>query len=310
MKISVVIPIYGSKCFLNELNERILDALECLPLDYEVIYVVDDCPQGSWEHVSSIASKNTKIIGLNLSKNFGQHYAISAGLKYSSGDWVVVMDGDLQDQPEEISKLYQKATEGYDIVFAQRKKRRDSFIKTNLSKVFYATLEYFTDSKHDSTVANFGIYSRQVINAVLSYGERNRLFPLLVRDVGFNKASIEIEHAARKEGKSSYTFKKLINLAVDTIIAHSNKPLRLSIKFGFFISFSSFLYSIYLFVSYFFYDVVVAGWTSVMVSMFFLFGLTFSMFGITGLYLGKVFDEVKNRPVYIVKDAINLRIKK
>ena len=216
------------------------------------------------------------------------------------------MDGDLQDRPEEIIRLYDTALQGYDIVFAERQLRQDSFFKRSSSKLFYKLLSYLTDTDYNPAIANFGIFSRKVIKNVNSFKERSRLFPLLVKSVGFQWTSVAVTHSARAEGESSYTLKKLVNLALDTMIAYSNKPLRLSIKLGFFVSLSSFFYSLWLFLRYFYYDVHVAGWTSVMVSLFFLSGLILSMLGIVGLYIGKIYEEVKGRPLFIVDEILNI----
>lgn len=156
--------------------------------------------------------------GINLSRNFGQHYAITAGLSQAKGEWVVVMDCDLQDTPEEIKNLYTKAQEGYDSVFAQRVERKDKFLKRLSSIVFYKVFSFLTDSKQDETVANFGIYHRKVVNAILSMGDSIRYFPIMAQWVGFRKGYLPIKHGARKEGKSSYSLFKLLKLASDNMI--------------------------------------------------------------------------------------------
>ena len=305
VKISVVSPVYGCRECLGELCSRLAATLAPLTDDFEIILVNDACPQGSWEHIQALARQDNRIKGLNLSRNFGQHYAITAGLDHASGDWVVVMDCDLQDKPEEIGKLYAKAMEGYDIVFGQRIERQDSFFKKLASRLFYRVLEYFTDTEHDKTIANFGIFSRQVIETVNLYREQNRSFPLFVKIAGFKRTKIPVQHDDRLYGKSSYNLTKLINLAIDSIVAHSNKPLRLFIQMGFFIALGSLLYACWLFLSYFLYGDIAEGWTSMMVSMFFMFGLLFGILGILGLYIGKIFDEVKGRPLYIIREAVN-----
>lgn len=306
VKISVVSPVYGCKECLGELCRRVSATIAPISEYFEIILVNDACPQGSWEDIQALAHQDSRIKGINLSRNFGQHYAITAGLDQAQGDWVVVMDCDLQDKPEEIAKLYAKAMEGYDIVFGQRVERQDSFFKKLASRMFYRVLEYFTDTEHDNTIANFGIFSQQVIQNVNRYREQNRSFPLFVKIAGFKRTQIPVEHDDRLYGKSSYNFSKLINLAIDSIVAHSNKPLRLFIQLGFFISLGSMVYAFWLFLRYFLYGDVAEGWTSLMVSMFFMFGLLFGILGILGLYIGKIFDEAKGRPLYIIQESINL----
>jgi len=306
IKISVVSPIYGCKECLFELYDRLVKTLSQITDQFEIILVNDACPQGSWERIVMLCARDERVKGINLSRNFGQHYAITAGLDHARGEWVVVMDCDLQDRPEEIIKLYNKAIEGYDIVFGRRAQRKDSFFKRLGSRVFNRVLEYFTDTKHDNSIANFGIYAHKVIMTINKYREQSRDFLLFAKMVGFKKTEIDIEHAARTYGESSYNLSKLIRLATDSIIAHSNKPLRLSIQLGFGIAFISLIFATWLVIRYFFYHTPAEGWTSLMVSMFFMFGLLFAIIGITGLYIGKIFDEVKHRPLYIIQETINL----
>ena len=306
IQISVVSPIYGCKACLPELYERLVASLSQISPSFEIILVNDACPENSWECIELLCERDSRVKGINLSRNFGQHYAISAGLDHARGEWVVVMDCDLQDQPEEILKFYAKAQEGYDIVFGQRVNRRDSFFKKFGSAAFNRVLEYFTGSRHDNTIANFGIYAKKVIATINRYREQSRDFLLFAKLVGFKKAVIEIEHAPRAHGESSYTLSKLIRLAIDSIVSHSNKPLRLCIKLGFFIAMASMGFALWLILRYFFYHTPTEGWTSLMVSMFFMFGLLFAVIGIVGLYIGKIFDEVKQRPLYIIGETKNL----
>jgi dolichol-phosphate mannosyltransferase len=305
-KISVVIPVYyGENCLL-ELYHRLSESLQTITLNYEVILINDASPDQSWSLIKKIATQDRRIKGINLSRNFGQHYGITAGLDYCKGEWVVVMDCDLQDQPEEIIKLYRKAQEGYDIVFARREIRKDSFFKTLSSKLFYKVFDYFTDNKSDSTIANFSIVSRQVISEFRRFREQNRSYPLFIKWMGFNVTAVDVEHAKRYEGKSTYTLTKLFRLAMDSIISQSNKPLKLSIQFGFTMSLLAASYGAYLIYRYLFLTQHVEGWTSVMVSIYLIAGLLFANFGMIGLYIGKIFEETKGRPIYIIRDAIGI----
>jgi dolichol-phosphate mannosyltransferase len=303
--ISVVTPVYGCCESLEQLYERLKNTLSKITDNFEIIMVNDASPDNSWSVIKALAKQDARVKGINFSRNFGQHYAIAAGLQQTQGAWTVVMDCDLQDQPEEILKLYEKAQEGYDAVVGRREERQDGFIKRLGSKLFYKIFDYLTDQKNDATVANFGIYSEQVIQNLLKLHEQNRFFPFFVNWVGFNRIEINIEHAARIQGETSYSFSKLLNLAIDTIVSYSNKPLRLSIKAGFLIAIFSMIYTVWLIFKYFVYGVPVEGWTSVMVSTFFMGGLIIANLGVAGLYIGKVFDETKNRPLFIIKDTVN-----
>jgi len=300
--ISVVTPVYGCSTSLESLYKRLLTTLSQITENFEIIMVNDASPDDAWETIKSLSSQDSRVKGINFSRNFGQHRAITAGLDYANGDWVVVMDCDLQDQPEEITKLYHKAQEGYDIVFGRRINRQDNIFKKLSSKIFYKIFDYFTETSTDESIANFSIISQKVLHAIKQYKEQNRSYALFVNLLGFKRINIEIEHAQREEGKSSYTLSKLINLAIDGIVSQSNKPLKLSIKFGFIISFSAFLYAIWLTIRYLVYGINVEGWTSVMVSIYLISGLLFLNLGFIGLYIGKIFDETKNRPLYIIDD--------
>jgi len=301
--ISIVSPVYGCKICLHELYSRLKETLEKITTNFEIILVNDASPDNAWETIVELAKKDNRVKGINLSRNFGQHYAITAGLDYCQGEWIVVMDCDLQDQPEEIVKLYNKSKEGFDVVFGRRMNRKDVLFKRYISKYFYKLFDLLTENISDCTISNFGIYSKQVIQYYLKLTEKIRLFPLLIKWLGFKIGFVEIEHAKRKYGKSSYSLFKLINLALDTIISQTNKPLKLSIKFGFIMSSFSMIYLIFLVVRKFSLDIPM-GWTSIMVSIFFIGGLIFANLGFIGLYIGKIYDEVKNRPIYIIKEVI------
>ena len=301
--ISVVTPVYGCAVNLGKLYSRLTNTLQKITENYEIIMVNDASPDGAWETIKLLAEKDPHVKGINLSRNFGQHRAITAGLDFACGEWIVVMDCDLQDQPEEIPKLYAKAQEGYDVVVGKRVERQDSFFKKAGSALFYKIYNYLTDSKIDRAIGNFGIYSAKVIDSVRQFKEQNRSFGLFVLWSGYKRTEIEIIHAEREIGKSSYTLSKLINLAIESIVAHSNKPLQLSVKLGFSLSFLSFLYAFWLIVRYLLWGHHVEGWTSLIVSVYFLAGLIIGSIGMTGLYIGKIFDEVKWRPLYLISET-------
>jgi len=301
--ISVVSPVYGCKNCLLELYSRLKGTLEKITTNFEIILVNDASPDNAWETIAELAKMDNRVKGINLSRNFGQHYAITAGLDHCNGEWIVVMDCDLQDRPEEIINLYNKLKEGFDVVFGRRMNRKDNLFKRYFSKYFYKIFDLLTENVSDCAISNYGIYSKQVIQNYLKLTEKIRLFPLLIKWMGFEIGFLEIEHAKRAGGKSSYNLFKLINLALNAIISQTNKPLKISIKFGFLMSFFSMFYLIYLVVRKLSLDIPM-GWTSIMVSIFFIGGLIFVNLGLIGLYIGKIYDEVKNRPIYIIKEVI------
>jgi len=304
--ISVVSPVFRAEGCLHELYRRLSLVLGQMTPDYEIVLVDDGSEDGSWEAVRRIAEGDKRVKGIALSRNFGQHYAITAGLDHCDGDWVVVMDCDLQDRPEEIPRLFAKAQEGYDVVLARRHRRKDSLLVRARSKLFSLVYNWLGGIKIDNAVANFSISSRSVIGYVCQFRERSRAFPLLLSWTGFRRACVDVEHAERFSGRSTYTLPALVRFATDSIIAQSNKPLRLSIVFGFLLSLVSLGVGIGLAFRYLFYRIPVAGWTSIIVSVWFIGGLLFANLGVIGLYLGKVFNETKRRPLYVIGRTCNL----
>jgi len=304
--ISVVSPVYKAENIIPELIKQLHEYLTTITSDYEIILVNDCSPDNSWEAITAECKKDERVKGIDLSRNFGQHYAITAGLNFAKGEWMVVMDCDLQDRPEEIPNLYQKAQGGYDSVFAQRIKRQDTFTKRLFSKFFYAIFSYLTDTKQDPTVANFGIYNRKVIDSILTMKDYIRYFPTMVQWVGFKKYYLPVQHAERYEGKTSYNFKTLLKLAINNVLAFSDKPLRLTVKLGFILSFLSFLLAAYNVVARLTGIISVQGFTTTVFSIWFVAGLVLVVLGIVGLYVGKTFESVKRRPTFIVKDQINM----
>jgi len=298
--ISVVSPVYQAEKLLLPLVQRTQAALEKITAAYEIILVEDGSTDHSWQEIAKLARQDTRIKGIKLSRNFGQHYAITAGLDLSRGDWVVVMDCDLQDQPEEIPVFLAKAAEGFEVVLAQRLNRKDKYFKKLFSRFFYFLLGYLTGLKQDSSIANFGLYSRKTIAAVNTLRESIRYFPAMVKWVGFRTAIVAIEHGARPEGSSSYSFKKLVNLALDIIMAYSDKPLRILVKTGILIAFFSFLASLIVFVRALTGHIAVLGYSSIIISIWFFSGILISIVGLVGLYIGKIFEGVKARPLYVI----------
>lgn len=298
--ISVVIPVYKAESCLPELYRRLHLSLERITTDYEIVLVEDCGGDRSWDIIKELAVIDPRVKGIQFSRNFGQHYGITAGLELCNGDWVVVMDCDLQDQPEEIPKLLAKAHEGYEVILARRGTRMHPWHKRISSRIFYSILNYLADMSYDAEIGNFRVISRKVVNTFRQFPERLRFFGGLVDWMGFPTATIDVQHAERFAGKTTYNFAKLWKLAVETIIAYSDKPLRLAIRFGFLISLAAFLFALKIIYDALTKQSPVMGWSSMMVSLYFLGGLIIAMLGMIGLYLGKTFDETKRRPLYII----------
>ena len=307
MDISVVIPVYGCKAALSELHRRLTASLSQITDAYEIILVDDNCPQNSWEEIVKLCQKDEKVKGYHLSRNFGQIRAITAGLDKSKGEGVVVMDCDLQDRPEAILELYQKAQEGYDVVFARRTERVDSVITKFLSKSFYKVYDYFTDGAFDSSICNFSISKRKVIDSYCSMREHNRAFTMFIRWLGFKETAIDLKADARFEGTSSYNLKRKLKMAFEIITSQSNKPLFFSVHAGFAIAFCSFLYIVYLMLRALLIGDVLSGWTTIVASIYLMGGILLVAIGVVGIYIGNIFEEAKNRPLYVIAEALNER---
>ena len=305
--ISVVIPVYGCRAAIPELHRRLCESLEKISKAFEIILVDDYCPQNSWEEIQKVCEKDKRVIGIHMARNFGQIRAITAGLDKSRGDWVVVMDCDLQDRPETIPELYQKAQEGYDVVFARREGRKDSAITKFLSKCFYKVYDYFTDGTFDSSICNFS--KRKVIDYYCRMREQNRAYTMFIRWLGFKQTAIDMPADERFEGKSSYNLKRKLKMAFEFITSQSNKPLLFSVKLGFVSAFLALIYIIYLVFREIILGDVLVGWTSIVASIYLMGGIILCAIGVVGIYVGNIFNEAKNRPLYVIDECLNAKEK-
>lgn len=305
MDISVVIPVYGCRAALPELHRRLCETLEQIVGTFEIILVDDCCPQNSWEEIKKLCEKDKRVVGIKMSRNFGQIKAITAGLDSCKGDWIVVMDCDLQDRPEAIVELYNKAQEGYDVVFAKREGRVDSFITKLLSKSFYKVYDYFTEGTFDSSICNFSISKRKVIDAYCRMREHNRAFTMFIKWLGFQQTAIELKADARFEGKSSYNMRKKTRMAFEIITSQSNKPLIFSVKLGFTIATLALIYIIYILIRALVIGDTTLGWPSLIGSVYLMGGILLCSVGVVGIYVGNIFNETKNRPIYVISECLN-----
>lgn len=304
MDISVVVPVYGCRAALPELHRRLTEVLLKITNNYEIILVNDGCPQNSWEEIVRICDIDSKVVGLEMARNFGQIKAITAGLDYSRGDWVVVMDCDLQDRPEEILNLYNKALEGYDVVFARRKTRQDSRSKVFVSNCFYKLYSMATDVEYDPALCNFSISNRKVIDGYCSMRELHRAFVMYIKWMGFRQTSIDVEHNERYEGKSGYDFKKRIHMALEILTSQSDKLLKATAILGFLMSAIAFV-GVIITVIRFFALHITPGYSSMLSAIFFMGGLIIMVIGMVGIYIGNIFMEVKHRPLYLIRTVWN-----
>lgn len=302
--LSVVIPVFNESSLIEELVKRVKKNIQIITEDFEIIIVDDGSFDDTWKFIHAESVKEKRFRGIKFSRNFGHHYAITAGLQNSTGDWVVVMDGDLQDRPEVIPDLYNKAQEGYDLVFANRKKRTDSRTYLVFQRFFYLLLNFLTGLEFDHRQANFSIINRKVVEAFKSFSENSRYYMTTIRWLGFKSTSIDAMHDFRFSGKSSYKLNKRIKLAVDIIISFSERPLRFTVGLGLLMSLASVLAGIAIVIKKVTSGFSEIGWAGLMVSIFFTTGIVLMVLGILGIYIGKIFLQVKNRPLYIVSEEI------
>ena len=302
--ISFVVPVYGSPESLEPLSRRVRDVCVGMHITYELILVDDRCPMNSWPVIVHLAETEPAIVGVRLSRNFGQHAAIQAGLFRVRGDWIVVMDCDLQDRPEEVPRLMEEARKGFDIVRAKRLSRKDPPYRRLVSAAYYRVLSYLTGTRQDPGFSNFGIYRRKVIDVITQWQEESKYFPAILSWVGFSHATLEVEQDRRFGGRSSYTLVKLFRLGLNVIVGFSDKPLKLVMVAGFVMALLSFGVSFLILVAHLMGLFTVEGWASIALSLWFLSGCILFSLGLTGLYVGRVLAEVKGRPSFIVDQVV------
>jgi len=304
--LSVVIPVFNENTLINELIRRVKLNVEKITQDYEIILVDDGSNDSTWEKISDEARLEKRIKGIKFSRNFGHHYAITAGLHEADGQWVVVMDGDLQDRPEVIPELYSKAQEGFEVVFVSRKNRPEKLYYRIAQRLFYLILRILSGIEFDSKQANFSIINKKVVDAFKSFPESARFYGSTIKWLGFSRSQIFADHGVRFSGRPSYTLKKRIKLASDIILSFSERPLKFSIGLGVSLSLVSLGLAIWVVLRSIFFGYAVTGWASIISAIFFSTGILLVVIGISAVYIGEIFREVKNRPLYIVSETSNL----
>jgi glycosyltransferase involved in cell wall biosynthesis len=301
--ISVVVPVYKCDECLRHLHERLVLSLTALTSDYELVFVDDRSPDDSWSTLTELAASDGHVRLVRLSRNFGQHAAITAGLEHASGDWVVVMDCDLQDPPEEIQRLYAKAQEGYDIVFARRTGYRHGLFRRIASRLYFRVLNLFLRTRLEPGFGNFSILSRKVRDAFLRMRDKDRHYLMILSWLGFSHSTVEIPHAARYAGESAYTLRMLLRFALDGLFFQTTTLLRWIVYVGFAVSGAGAALAVFYVVNYFVGNPY-QGWTTLGVLILVLGGFIIVTTGVTGLYIGKIFTQVKDRPLYLVDERV------
>ncbi len=304
VSISVVVPIFNEEDSLKVLRERLLVALAELGESFEVIFVNDGSSDASESIVRSFNEEDPRIKLVSFSRNFGHQTAVTCGIDFAEGDAVVVMDADLQDPPELISRLVERWREGYEVVYAVRTERKENLLKRASYKSFYWLLNKVSYLEIPLDSGDFSLIDRKVIDVLKIMPERNRFVRGLRTWAGFRQIGVPYERSARFAGSSKYDFAKLLTLAFDGLVSYSYVPLRLVSNVGLLVSLTALGYMLYLLTARLVGDASIQGWTSTVVIMLFLGGVQLLSLGVIGEYVGRIFDEVKRRPTYIVRDAV------
>ena len=310
--ISIVIPVYNESECLPVLYQRLLTAASSWNEDFECILVDDGSRDRSFELIREIASRDPRFKGVSFSRNFGHQSAVTAGLCYAIGDLVAVMDADLQDPPEELQAFFNKCREGYDVVYAVRTDRQEGSLKRASYWLYYRFLRSLASVDIALDSGDFCVLSRRVVDDMNSLPERNRFVRGLRTWVGYRQAGLEYKRSAREAGEPKYTYGKLMNLALDGLVNFSFKPLRILAITGVLLGVFSFLAAFLVFLMYV-TDTTIGGynprhsqgWTSLILAIFFLSGTQLVGMGILGEYIGRLFEETKARPMYLIKEQIN-----
>lgn len=308
--LSVVIPVYNDETVLPELLKRLLPVLDGITNKYEVILVDDGSGDSSWDVICRLHSADKQIAGIKLMRNFGQQNSIAAGLDHARGDVIVIMDSDLQDPPEDIPRLLDALLQNdASMAIARWKSRKDGFFKRFVSKLFYAVSRKITKIRHEPNLGVFRAIRKEVVDELQKYPEKTSTTLSLLYWIGMDYVAVDLERDSRYAGRSGYNLKKMLKLTADRIFSFSMYPIRAAILAGTAIFGLSFLAGILLIIRRII-GLVAPGWTSMIVLMLFLFGLSFLFLGVIGEYLGRIFLESKQRPKYIVKKVVGEICKK
>jgi len=284
------------------LHERLRASVERITADYELVFVDDRSRDGSWDVLESLARADGTVRALRLSRNFGQHAAITAGLSKASGRWVVVMDCDLEDPPEEIPRLYEKAQEGYDLVLSRRVRPRRTGLRRVASRLYFRLRGKFMGLDVDPDYCTLSILSRNVVRSFLAVRDTHRQYMLILHWLGFRRAVVDVEQGVRPSGTSAYTMRELIRVGLDGFFFETTVLLTWIIFLGFAIALAGAALAVFFFVSYFVFHPL-SGFTSLAVLILLIGGFIIISTGVTGLYIGKIFEQVKKRPLFVISDS-------
>jgi glycosyltransferase involved in cell wall biosynthesis len=304
VELSVVVPVYGCADCLELLHRRLSAVLQACAVSYEIV-LVDDCARdGAWGVIGRLAEHDPRVRGIRLSRNFGQHAAITAGLADCSGERAVVMDCDLQDPPEVIPRMLEKSRAGHDIVLARRLRKQQSVFRRVASSLYFRALGAISGRRFEGEFGAFSLITRSVVDAFLRFRDRDRHYLFILYWLGFDAVSIDYEHAPRHSGTSSYSLPALLRHALDGLVFQTTTLLRWIIYAGFIVSGAGVALAAYLVYVYFAFAPP-PGWSSLAVLILVLGGFIIIGTGVTGLYIGRIFEQVKERPLYVVDKHVN-----
>jgi dolichol-phosphate mannosyltransferase len=304
--LSVVIPVYNEEATVDELRRRLGGVLDRVEPDYEVLLVNDGSRDGTAEALKGIARAGSRWRAIHFSRNFGHQAAVAAGLRFATGRAVVVMDADLQDPPELLEQMLARWREGFEVVYAQRVSReREGPVKRGLAWLYYRVLRAVSPVDIPTDTGDFCLMDRKVVDQLIALPERNRYIRGLRAWVGFRQTSVQFERAPRFAGEPKYTFRKSLGLGVNGIISFSKAPLRLATWLGMLVSLMSFVLVIVFVIEKLTRGFEIRGWASTVVIILFLGGVQLLTIGIIGEYLSRIYDEVKQRPLYVVRETDN-----
>lgn len=304
MKTSIIIPIYNEEGNINKLYERLKSVLKNIDSEIEYIFINDGSKDSSIHLIKSLAEKDSNVKYINFSRNFGHQIAVTAGLDRSTGDRIVIIDADLQDPPELIIDMFNKMNEGFEVVYAKRKARKgESWLKKFTAKMFYRILKAITSVNIPVDTGDFRIMDRKIVDALKEMPEQQKFLRGQISWIGFNQTYIEYERDERFAGETGYTYKKMIRFALDGITSFSNFPLKFASICGFVVSGIAFIVMLYALYSRFISKDYIEGWTSIIISVLFLGGIQLISIGIIGEYISRLSSNVRNRPLYIVRET-------
>jgi len=300
---SVVIPVYNEGENLEELYNRLTKVINELSISYEIIFVDDGSKDNSWRIIEDLHKQNSNVKGIKLSRNFGQHIAIAAGIDSVNGKVVTVMDADLQTRPEDISKAIGEYKKGYDVIWAVAEQRKDGVIARYGAKIFYSIFNKLANINIPKDIV-FMTFSSKAIDAIKNFREKRRMPVGIYTDIGFKSAKILVKKEARYAGSKKYNFRKKLLVGLTGIIGYSKIPLRISTYLGIIVSTFSLIFGLIILIRRVFFQSMISGYASMIIAIAFIGGIQLLMLGILGEYIGVMIDEVKNKPLYIIEDRL------